>query len=54
MQDILILDDQMDAIALIKKDHREVERLFETYKSSTNVDEKYQIVQAICLELVNI
>ena len=50
--DLLILEDQMDAITLIKKDHRQVEALFDQYKNSKDVGEKFQIVQTICTELV--
>ena len=39
----------MDAIALLKADHRKVEELFEKYEKSRG--KKAEIAQQICLEL---
>jgi E3 ubiquitin-protein ligase DOA10 len=53
MEDILILEDQKDAITVLKRDHRDLEGILEMLKSSVNPDEKFQAVQVICTELVN-
>ena len=42
---------QMDAIALLKNDHREVEQLFEQFEKATGDGRKEKIAQKICLEL---
>lgn len=42
----------MDAIALLKADHRKVEKLFEQFEKSKNALTKKKLADAICLELV--
>lgn len=41
----------MDAVALLKADHRKVEDLFETYEKSKSKSAKVRLAQQICLEL---
>jgi hemerythrin superfamily protein len=41
----------LDAVALLKADHRAVEALFEEFESATRKDQKQKIAQKICLEL---
>ena len=41
----------MDAIALLKADHRKVEDLFETYENSKSKSVKAKLAQQICMEL---
>ncbi len=41
----------LDAITLLKQDHRKVEDLFEEYEGSENATEKGKIASKICLEL---
>ncbi len=41
----------MDAITLLKADHRKVEDLFETYEKSKSSSAKAKLAQQICLEL---
>lgn len=41
----------MDAIALLKADHRKVEDLFETYENSKSKSAKAKLAQQICMEL---
>ncbi len=41
----------MDAIALLKADHRKVEGLFEKYESTTSANRKKALAGQICLEL---
>jgi len=41
----------MDAIALLKADHRKVEALFETYEKSRSKPAKAKLAQQICMEL---
>jgi hemerythrin superfamily protein len=41
----------MDAIALLKADHRKVEDLFETYENSKSKAPKIRLAQQICMEL---
>jgi hemerythrin superfamily protein len=40
-----------DAVALLKADHREVEKLFGQFEKAKDDDRKEQIAQQICLEL---
>src|ERR1700754_1559643 len=40
-----------DAIALLKTDHRAVEKLFETFESARRDDRKQAIAHQICVEL---
>lgn len=40
-----------DAVALLKADHRAVEKLFDQYEKARSEDRKEQISQQICLEL---
>ena len=40
-----------DAIALLKADHRAVEKLFETFESARRDDRKQAIAHQICVEL---
>jgi len=42
---------KMDAIALLKKDHRKVEALFESFEKARDSDRKEKIVTQICTEL---
>ena len=41
----------VDAIALLKADHRKVEGLFETYENSKSKSVKAKLAQQICMEL---
>lgn len=41
----------MDAIALLKADHRKVEELFEEFEKATESDEKVELAKQICTEL---
>jgi len=41
----------MDAIALLKADHRLVEELFEKFEKATRKEQKQKIAQQICMEL---
>jgi len=41
----------MDAVALLKADHRKVEDLFETYENARSKSAKAKLAQQICLEL---
>ena len=41
----------LDAIALLKQDHREVEELFEQFEKAKGEGRKQKIAQQICLEL---
>lgn len=41
----------MDAVALLKADHRKVEDLFETYEKSRGQAAKAKLAQQICMEL---
>ena len=41
----------MDAVALLKADHRKVEDLFETYENSKSKSVKAKLAQQICMEL---
>ena len=41
-----------DAVALLKEDHRTVEKLFEQYENSTRRAEKQQLAEQICKELI--
>lgn len=42
---------KMDAIALLKADHRKVEGLFEDFEKARKADRKSALAQEICLEL---
>ena len=42
---------QLDAIALLKADHREVEDLFAKFKAAKGTAQKKTLVQQICTEL---
>lgn len=42
----------MDAIALLKADHRKVEDLFETYEKSRSTSVKAKTARQICMELM--
>jgi len=44
-------DTQIDAIALLKADHRKVEELFEKFEKAKDSGRKRALVQQICLEL---
>jgi Hemerythrin HHE cation binding domain len=44
-------NENMDAIALLKADHREVEALFEKFEKTRGAQKQAQIVQTICNEL---
>ena len=41
----------LDAIALLKADHRLVEELFEKFEKATRKEQKQKIAQQICMEL---
>jgi hypothetical protein len=41
----------LDAIALLKADHRKVEGLFEKFESAKGADKKQKLAQEICMEL---
>lgn len=41
----------IDAVALLKADHRHVEELFEKYENATRKDQKQKLASQICLEL---
>lgn len=41
----------MDAIALLKADHRKVEALFEQYEATKSAAQKKSLAEQICLEL---
>jgi hypothetical protein len=41
----------MDAIALLKADHRKVDELFEKFESARGADRKQKLVEQICTEL---
>jgi hypothetical protein len=43
--------EKLDAIALLKADHRKVEELFEKFESSRSADKKAALAQEICTEL---
>jgi len=43
--------DQMDAVALLKADHRKVEDLFEQFEKASGDGRKEKIAKQICLEL---
>lgn len=45
------LKDSMDAIALLRADHRTVEELFKKYEETKGSATKSKLVQQICLEL---
>jgi hypothetical protein len=42
---------QMDAVALLKADHRKVEDLFEQFEKARDSDRKEKLVKQICTEL---
>lgn len=42
---------QMDAVALLKADHREVEGLFAQFEKATGKDRKEKLARQVCLEL---
>ena len=42
---------KMDAVALLKADHRKVEGLFEKYESAKGSDRKAALAKEICTEL---
>ena len=44
-------DEKMDAIALLKADHRKVEELFEAFEGARGAKRKEEIARQICLEL---
>lgn len=43
--------DDLDAIALLKADHRKVEDLFASFESARGADRKQKLVRQICTEL---
>lgn len=43
--------EKMDAVALLKADHRTVEDLFEKFESARGADRKQKLANQICLEL---
>lgn len=42
----------MDAVTLIKNDHRKVEALFEQFESASSQDDKAEIAKQLCTELI--
>src|SRR4030095_6754927 len=44
-------DAPMDAIALLKADHRKVEQLFEKFESARGAEQKQHLAEQICTEL---
>jgi hemerythrin superfamily protein len=42
----------MDAVTLIKNDHRKVEALFEQFESASSEDKKAEIAKQVCTELI--
>jgi hemerythrin superfamily protein len=44
--------EQMDAVALLKADHRAVEALFEKFENTNSKSQKQKIAEQICKELV--
>ena len=45
------MTEKMDAIALLKADHRKVETLFSQFESARTASQKRQLAEQICLEL---
>ena len=43
---------QMDAVALLKADHRKVEELFEQFENATGDGRKKKLAEQICMELI--
>lgn len=41
----------LDAVALLKADHRKVEALFDSYETARNASAKSKLAQQICMEL---
>jgi hypothetical protein len=43
--------EEMDAIAMLKADHRKVEEIFEQFEKARSADRKRQLAEQACLEL---
>ena len=43
--------EEMDAIAMLKADHREVEDIFAKFEKATGKDRKQKLAEQVCLEL---
>ncbi|RZJ42194.1 MAG: hemerythrin domain-containing protein [Brevundimonas sp.] len=43
--------EEMDAIAMLKADHRKVEDIFEQFEKATSADKKQALAEQACLEL---
>lgn len=43
--------EKMDAVAMLKADHRKVEELFETFEAATAAGQKQRLAEQICMEL---
>ena len=43
--------EEMDAIAMLKADHRKVEEIFEQFEKARGADRKRQLAEQACLEL---
>ena len=43
--------DQMDAVAMLKADHRKVEEIFEQFEKARSLDRKRALAEQACLEL---
>lgn len=43
--------EEMDAIAMLKADHRKVEELFEQFEKATTSERKRKLAEQVCLEL---
>jgi hemerythrin superfamily protein len=52
MKESMMAESQMDAVALLKSDHRKVEKLFKSFKSTKPTDRKIKLAQEICTELM--
>ena len=48
---MMAAEEKMDAIALLKADHRKVEELFEEFESARGDGRKEKLARQICLEL---
>ena len=43
--------EKMDAVAMLKADHRKVEGLFEKFEAATAAGQKQKLAEQICMEL---
>lgn len=49
--EIILASHQLDAIALLKADHRKVEELFKKFEGAKGAIKKQDLVTKICMEL---